>query len=95
MRICPAATLTADAYQVTVVEEMSVPELLWLFPRVYRGTHIAHPKAKTYVGQRVSIDVPDGHRGSPVIADGETVGAGSISAQAVPDALRVLVPTLP
>jgi diacylglycerol kinase (ATP) len=95
MRICPAAELTADVLHVTVVEEMSVAELLWLFPRVYRGTHIAHPKATVYVGQSVAITVADGHGKTPVIADGETVRAGSISAQVAPDALQVLAPTLP
>ncbi len=95
MRICPAARLTDTTLHVTVVDEMSVPELLWLFPRVYRGTHMAHPKATAYVGQRVSIAVPDGQRATPVIADGETLSAGSVSARVAPDALRVLALALP
>ena len=80
---------------MTVVEEMSVPELLRLFPRVYRGTHICHPKATVYVGRHVSVTVPDTHREAPVFADGEAVGAGSMSARVAPDALRVLAPGLP
>jgi len=95
MRICPAAALTDATLHVTVVDEMSVPELLWLFPRVYRGTHVAHPKASVYVGQRVSIAAPEGHQGTAVIADGETIGSGSISATVAPDAVRVLTAPLP
>lgn len=95
MQICPGAALTDDTFHVTVVDEMSVPQLLWLFPRVYRGTHVWHPKATVYVGRHVSIDVPDPHRRTPAFADGEAVGAGSISARVVPDALRVLTLALP
>ncbi len=95
MQICPAANLTDDTFHVTVVDEMSVAQLLWLFPRVYRGTHVSHPKATVYVGRQVSINVPDAHQRAPVFADGEAVGAGSISASVVPDALRVLTLGLP
>ena len=82
-------------FHVTVVDEMSVPELLWLFPRVYRGTHISHPKTTAYVGKSVSITFPADNHPAPVFADGEVVGAGSISARVAPDVLRVLVPWLP
>lgn len=95
MRICPEASLTDSSFHVTVVDEMSVPELLWLFPRVYRGTHISHPKTTAYVGRSVSITFPADNHPAPVFADGEVVGAGSISARIAPDALRVLVPWLP
>ena len=69
MRICPAASLTDGLFTVTVVDEMSVPQLLRLFPRVYRGTHVEHPKANVYTGRRVSRLVRAGpggrHRSSP------------------------------
>jgi diacylglycerol kinase (ATP) len=62
MRICPAASLTDGLFTITVVDEMSVPELLRLFPRVYRGTHVQHPKANVYVGRRVHVASPDSTR---------------------------------
>lgn len=99
MRICPAASLTDGLFTVTVVDEMSVPELLRLFPRVYRGTHVEHPKASVYAGRLVEIDLSSGSGVTPVFADGEEVGrgsaGGSIVASVVPHALRVLVPGLP
>jgi diacylglycerol kinase (ATP) len=55
MRICPAASLTDGLFTITVVDEMSVPELLRLFPSVYRGTHVQHPKANVYSGRRVDV----------------------------------------
>jgi diacylglycerol kinase (ATP) len=100
MRICPAASLTDGLFTVTVVDEMSVPELLRLFPRVYRGTHVQHPKANVYSGRRVDVHFPGGtgpvgSSDTPVFADGEQITSGSVSASVVPHALRVLVPGLP
>jgi diacylglycerol kinase (ATP) len=95
MRICPAALLTDGLFTVTVVDQMSVPELLRLFPRVYRGTHVEHPKAKVYAGHRVDVDFPSGSGDTPVFADGEQIGSGAVSASVVPHALQVLVPGLP
>lgn len=94
MRICPDASLTDGLFTVTVVDEMSVAELLRLFPRVYRGTHVDHPKATVYVGESVTVSQQH-ETGGPVFADGEQVGAGSASAQVAPAALRVLTRALP
>ncbi len=94
MRICPAASVADGLFQVTVVDEMSVAQLLLLFPRVYRGTHVDHPKARVYVGKRVEIS-PRQETGGPVFADGEQVGTGSVSATVAPAALRVLTRSLP
>lgn len=94
MRICPSASATDGHFQVTVVDEMSVAELLRLFPRVYRGTHVQHPKATVYSGRRVTISLQQGTSG-PAFADGEQVGTGSVSAEVTPAALRVLTHVLP
>ena len=94
MLICPTASVTDGQFQVTVIDEMSVAELLLLFPRVYRGTHVDHPKATVYRGRNVEIS-PQQDTGGPVFADGEQVGMGSVSAALVPAALRVLTRSLP
>jgi diacylglycerol kinase (ATP) len=94
MRICPAASVTDGQFQVTVIDEMSVAELLRLFPRVYRGTHVDHRKATVYAGKSVEI-LPTHETGGPAFADGEQVGTGSVSASVVPAALRVLTRSLP
>ncbi|MEO8106533.1 MAG: diacylglycerol kinase family protein [Actinomycetes bacterium] len=101
MRICPSASMTDGQFQVTIVEEMSVVELLSLFPRVYRGTHVNHPKATVYAGRRVRVYPELASGGSDqanlglVFADGEQVGAGSITATVSRAALRVLTHSLP
>jgi diacylglycerol kinase (ATP) len=95
MRICPDASLTDGLFHVTVVEEMSVPELLRLFPTVYRGTHVDHPKTSVYVGTRVHVVPAMRQAGDPVFADGERVTSGQVTASVAPAALQVLVPALP
>ncbi len=95
MRICPDALLTDGLFHVTVVEEMSVLELLRLFPTVYRGTHIDHPKTTVYSGAQVRVIPARQQSGDPVFADGERVTSGQVTASVAPAALRVLVPALP
>ena len=95
MRICPDASLTDGLFHVTVVEEMSLAELLRLFPTVYRGTHVDHPKTTVYAGSRVQVTPAVEQRGDPVFADGERVASGQVVASTAAAALRVLVPALP
>lgn len=97
MRICPAASLTDGAFTITVVDEISVAELLRLFPRVYRGTHVSHPRAHVYQGTSVRLVMPDRPDTVPVYADGEPVEVQGreVLARVRPGAVRVLVPSLP
>lgn len=96
MRICPSASLADGRFSITVVDEISVPRLLRLFPRVYRGTHVDHPKAHVYQGRSVVLRVRDEPE-VPVYADGEPVDApgGTVTATVRPGAVRVLVSALP
>jgi diacylglycerol kinase (ATP) len=98
MRICPSASVTDGLFTITVVDQISVPELLWLFPRVYRGTHVAHPRAHVYTGRSVRLRFrADGGRSVPVFADGEPVRptGGEVAAGVRPGAVRILMPRLP
>lgn len=44
MRICPGADLIDGLFDITVVGDCSRTTLLRVFPSVYRGTHVDHPK---------------------------------------------------
>ena len=97
MRICPSASLGDGLLDVTVVGEISVIELLRLFPRVYTGRHMAHPEAYGYRGRVVAVGFTDAL--PPVFADGEPMAsaldAGGLTASVRPGALDLLVPALP
>lgn len=89
MRICPDASLTDGILEVCVVGSMGRGEFLSNFPRVFRGTHVHHPKVTMLRGSRVEVRAD---RAFQVYADGEHVGPVPAVFQVLPGALRVVVP---
>lgn len=55
-----------------------------IMPRLLIGSHLTHRAVMRYSGRDIRIDVPDSW---PVEADGETLGAGSVSVKVIPAAL--------
>ncbi|WP_326812036.1 diacylglycerol kinase [Streptomyces scopuliridis] len=86
MRICADAELDDGLFDVTVVGACSRTELLRVFPTVYRGTHLRHPKVTTYRTARITLAAP----GLTGYADGEALGPLPLTAECVPAAVRVL-----
>jgi diacylglycerol kinase (ATP) len=71
MRIAPGAEMDDGRLDVCVIEEVPKRVLLSQFPKVYRGTHVGHPKVHILTGPVVEImtDEPQ-----DVYADGEHAG---------------------
>jgi diacylglycerol kinase (ATP) len=92
MRITPSARLDDALLDVTIVAASSRGELLRAFPRVFRGTHVTHPKVHTYRGARITIESRDPSLPMDVYADGERVGPLPGTMEACPGALTVRVP---
>jgi len=44
MLATPHADLMDGLLDVLIIDDLSKPDLLWSLPRVYRGTHLTHPK---------------------------------------------------
>ncbi|WP_167154671.1 diacylglycerol kinase [Streptomyces sp. MBT27] len=88
MRICADADLTDGLFDVTVVGDCSRATLVKVFPRVYRGTHLGHPKVATYRVASIGL-AADGITG---YADGERLGPLPLTAECVRGAVRVLAP---
>lgn len=95
MRICPGADLADGLLDVTVVDEISVGQLLRLFPLVYSGRHVEHPAVHVYRGAKVTVRSAVDNQHLPAFADGEQIGLLPITVTADPAALRVRVPHLP
>ncbi|MGP4110860.1 diacylglycerol kinase [Streptomyces sp. 4N509B] len=91
MRICAGARLDDGLFDVTVVGPCSRTELVRVFPRVYRGTHLTHPAVTVHRVARVELDAPD----VTGYADGERLGPLPLAAECVPAAARVLAARLP
>jgi diacylglycerol kinase (ATP) len=91
MRVCPDARFDDGLLDVLVVEPISRLEFLRIFPRVFKGTHVSHPKVRIERAAVVEVHA-DGIVG---YADGERLAALPLVCEAVPAALRLLAPTAP
>ncbi|MFI1925224.1 MULTISPECIES: diacylglycerol kinase [unclassified Streptomyces] len=88
MRICPGADLTDGLFDVTVVGDCRRGTLLRVFPKVYRGTHVDHPKVTVLRAAKVEIAAA----GVSGYADGERLGELPLTARCVPGAVRLIGP---
>jgi diacylglycerol kinase (ATP) len=92
MNIAPNARLDDGLLDITVVGDMSRAQMLVNFPKVFKGTHIGHPKVRTFRGARAELESLDESVPMDVYADGERVGPLPATMEAVRDALTVRVP---
>jgi diacylglycerol kinase (ATP) len=91
MRVCPDARMDDGLLDVLVVEPISRLEFVRIFPRVYAGTHVRHPKVVVRRAREVRV-AADGIVG---YADGERLAALPLTCEAVPEALGLLAPPVP
>ncbi|MFJ5878239.1 diacylglycerol kinase [Streptomyces sp. NPDC093088] len=91
MRICADARTDDGLLDVTIVGDCDRTTLIKVFPRVYKGTHLGHPKVTTYRTRTLVLDAPD----TTGYADGEPLGPLPLAVECVPGALRVLAPDAP
>ncbi|MBS1708582.1 MAG: diacylglycerol kinase family lipid kinase [Armatimonadetes bacterium] len=89
MKIAPSASLQDGFLDLVLVEEIGRGEFLKTFPKVFKGTHIEHPKVTHRQFKRLTIrSTPQG----PFLVDGELVAAEPVTVEVVPGAIRVVVP---
>jgi diacylglycerol kinase (ATP) len=88
MKVLPAASVTDGLLDVCIVEELSRMAFLRAFPRVFRGTHVSHPKVRMLRGRTVKLEAD---RRIQVYADGERVGPLPAIFEVEPGALRAVV----
>lgn len=81
MNICPQARIDDGLFDVVILEPVSKIEFLKVFPRVYSGSHISHPKIRSIRAKKVTINAE-----AVAYADGERIGPAPISAECVKDA---------
>jgi diacylglycerol kinase (ATP) len=91
MLVCPDARLDDGLVDVLVLEPISRLEFVRIFPRVYAGTHVHHPRVLIRRARRVSVSAP----GIVGYADGERLARLPLSCEAVPAALSLLAPPSP
>src|SRR5262245_12250526 len=89
LKMCQGALLDDGYLDVVVIKPISKLELLKVYPRLFRGTHVTHPAYEHHRVRRVSVAAP----GIVAYADGERVGPLPLPVECNKAALTVCVPS--
>jgi diacylglycerol kinase (ATP) len=86
MKVTPDARFDDGLLDILILHEVSIPTLLRVFPKVFSGQHLSHPKVEVLRGRRVRLEA----RGVVSYADGERFAPLPMECEVVPGALRVV-----
>lgn len=89
MEMCPEAEPDDGLFDVLTIGDVTKRDLVLTMPKIYRGTHLPHPKAELLRGSIVSID---SEAPIPIELDGEQPGTTPVRFEVMPKALRLRVP---
>jgi YegS/Rv2252/BmrU family lipid kinase len=89
--IAPDAKYDDGLFDVVIAEEMPTLELIRVFPTIYTGQHIHHPKVMVKRAKNVRITTPN-HQPIGLDLDGEPFeGAAEINYTILPKAFTILL----
>jgi diacylglycerol kinase (ATP) len=92
MKMCPAAVPGDGLLDVVTIGDVTKRDLVMTMPKIYRGTHLPHPKAEALRGRVVTVETDEP---VPVELDGEQPGTTPARFEVLPGALRLRVPAEP
>jgi YegS/Rv2252/BmrU family lipid kinase len=89
MEICPDALPDDGLFDVLTIGDVTKWDLVTTMPKIYRGSHLPHPKAEVLRGRFVRVE-----SGAPVPIelDGEQPGTTPATFETLPGRLRLRVP---
>jgi YegS/Rv2252/BmrU family lipid kinase len=87
MRVAPEARFDDGLLDVVVIGDLTKPDFLATFPKVYRGRHLEHRLVTVHHARRVELAAD---RPRTVYADGEHAGELPMAFEVEPGALAVL-----
>ena len=88
MFMAPDADVTDGLFDVLTIDDLSKPDLLWSLPRIYKGTHLTHPKVTMTRAREIEVE---SRQRMCLQADGELLGEAPARFRILPSALNVLV----
>jgi diacylglycerol kinase (ATP) len=88
MMITPDAKPDDGLFDVLLIGDITKTELVRVMPKIYRGTHLPHPKGEVLRGSTVSIEADEP---MPIQLDGEQPGTTPVRFEIVPAAIRLRV----
>ena len=89
LQICPEAKPDDGLFDVLTIGDVTKRDLVQTMPKMYRGTHLPHPKAELLRGSTVTVtsETP-----LPIELDGEQPGRTPVTFEVAAGALRLRVP---
>jgi YegS/Rv2252/BmrU family lipid kinase len=90
MKITPDAEPDDGLFDVLLIGDVTKTELVRVMPKLYRGTHLPHPKGEVLRGAAVTIEADEP---MPIQLDGEQPGTTPARFVIVPNAVRLRVPS--
>ena len=88
MFIAPGAALDDGLFYVVILGNLNKLEVVVNLPRIYKGTHLTHPKVSHFSAKEIHIEAKERMF---LQAEGELIGEAPATFQMIPRALRVLV----
>lgn len=88
MKIAPMADTGDGKVDMVVFHEVNRREIIDIFSKVFKGTHVLHPKVKVFSASEFEI------RAEPaqlLMADGELLGETPMTLKVLPNELSILV----
>jgi diacylglycerol kinase family enzyme len=88
MFMAPDASFSDGIFDVVILGNLNKLEVVVNLPRLYKGTHLTHPKVSFCHAREVHVEARERMF---LQADGELIGEAPATFQIIPQALRVLV----
>jgi len=88
MLAAPNADPTDGLLDVLIVDDLSKPDLLRSLPKIYRGTHLTHPKVTIKRAKEIEIRTT---QQVSIQADGELLGVAPARFYVLPAALNLVI----
>jgi diacylglycerol kinase (ATP) len=87
MKIAPMADTGDGKADLVIFQGVDRRDILRIFARVFKGTHVGHPKVKAYRAAEVTIDSEPQEL---LMADGELLGRTPLRLKVLPGELAIL-----
>ena len=88
MWIGPQAVPDDGVFDVVILKDLNNLEFLRNVPRVYKGTHLSHPKVQSFRTSQITVEA---RQRMFIQAEGELVGEAPASFRILPSALNLRV----
>jgi diacylglycerol kinase family enzyme len=86
--LAPQASMTDGLLDVVVIEKTGRAELMFNFPRIYKGKHLNHPKFNVYQSKTVKIESA---AKIDKMFDGDIFGKTPVRAKIAESSVRMVV----